>query len=212
MEYSDQERLIALAGLHQTAFCVQKIAQHGEVDAEIFEPCVYSIFQLDAPSVAAVYGTPSAVIPGARKMITQITGQPERDLDITRYVVTLLRHERLLASHAETLDDIRNAIEIVALKRQSRPLLDNEVIFNLATIYSEHISHLEPRILVRGNPQHLKNIDHQHSIRTLLLAGIRSAMLWRQIGGRRRHLIFGRKRLLEHAFLYLNSYSEPETA
>ncbi|MEH6454630.1 MAG: DUF489 family protein, partial [Psychromonas sp.] len=35
-----------------------------------------------------------------------------------------------------------------------------------------------------------------HKIRALLLAGVRAAVLWRQIGGKRRQLIFSRKAML----------------
>jgi high frequency lysogenization protein len=43
---------------------------------------------------------------------------------------------------------------------------------------------------------HLQNQDNIDKIRALLLAGIRSSMLWRQCGGGRFSILFGRKRLL----------------
>jgi high frequency lysogenization protein len=36
-------------------------------------------------------------------------------------------------------------------------------------------------------------------VRTLLLAGLRSAVLWRQLGGGRFDLMFGRKKIMREA-------------
>ena len=69
------------------------------------------------------------------------------------------------------------------------------ILAGLADIYSTTISTLSPRIMVRGEPLHLQNPENINRIRALLLAGIRSAMLWRQCGGRRLQILLGRKRL-----------------
>ncbi|SUC47473.1 High frequency lysogenization protein HflD [Providencia stuartii] len=46
------------------------------------------------------------------------------------------------------------------------------------------ISPLGPRIQVTGSPDILKNSLVQAKVRTLLLSGIRSAVLWQQVGGK----------------------------
>ena len=43
-----------------------------------------------------------------------------------------------------------------------------------------------------GSAQHLQNNTNAEIIRALLLAGVRSAFLWRQLGGRRWKLAFTR--------------------
>ena len=53
------------------------------------------------------------------------------------------------------------------------------------------------RIQVTGDVRHLQNPLVVHKIRAILLAGIRSALLWRQVGGKRWHFIVYRKKLLE---------------
>ena len=67
----------------------------------------------------------------------------------------------------------------------------------IAALYTETISTLSPRIVVNGRPQHLQVDRTVHWIRTLLFAGLRSAVLWRQLGGGRFNLMFGRKKMLE---------------
>ncbi|MCV5888715.1 DUF489 family protein, partial [Escherichia coli] len=75
-------------------------------------------------------------------------------------------------------------------------LLDDQMISNLASIYLDVVSPIGPRIQVTGTPSVLQQTASQHKVRALLLSGIRSAVLWRQVGGKRRHLIFGRKKMV----------------
>jgi high frequency lysogenization protein len=203
MQHSDLERAIALAGLHQAAHCVERIANRGSVDVEAMEPCIHSLFQVDAPDTPSVYGPPGAVAIGMRALVGQITGQPSRNLELTRYLINLLKHARTLSDRRDLLGKIGNGIDIADTKRHDRPLLDAELLASLATLYSDHVSTLEPRILVRGNPLYLKNSENQDRIRALLLAGIRSAILWQQLGGTRWQILFGRGRLLASAREYL---------
>lgn len=205
MPYSDQDRIIALAGLHQAAHCVLRIANRGSVDIDQMEPCLYSLFQVDADDVPAVYGELGAVATGARQIIAQLTGQPERNMEMTRYVITLLKHERTLAGRGDMLAAIGEGIEGAREARGDAPLIDRDVIARFASLYSATISKLEPRIIVRGNPLYLQNEENQERIRALLLAGIRSAILWRQCGGRRMQILLGRRKLLDAARAYLSA-------
>jgi high frequency lysogenization protein len=84
-------------------------------------------------------------------------------------------------------------------------MLHPNLLANLADIYSRTLSTLQPRIMVRGEPLYLNNPDNQNRIRTLLLAGIRAAWLWRQVGGSRWKILFGRNRLLATANEYLRT-------
>lgn len=67
----------------------------------------------------------------------------------------------------------------------------------LARLYQDTISKLSFRIHVAGNPEYLRDHAVADQIRALLLAGIRSAVLWHQLGGRRWHLFFYKKRYRE---------------
>lgn len=203
MTYSDQERIIALAGLHQAIHCLQSIAIRGEVAEAALRPCIYSLFQLDAPDVPAVYGAPGAVATGARHIVAQITGEPARDFEMTRYLVVLLRHELLLSKEPALLATLRAGLEAIDAWRVQRPLLDDELLARLAALYRDTVGQLQPRIIVRGNPLYLKQPEHQHRVRALLLAGIRAARLWRQLGGQRWMFLFHRRRLLTAAQGYL---------
>jgi high frequency lysogenization protein len=73
----------------------------------------------------------------------------------------------------------------------------------IASLYARTVSNLTPRIIVSGKPQYLQNERTTDWIRTLLLAGIRSATLWHQLGAGRLELMFGRKKIIEDVQDYL---------
>jgi high frequency lysogenization protein len=203
MPYTDQDRLIALAGIYQAALCVRRIARQGSVDMDTMEPCIYSLFQTDADSTAAIFGRPGALTPGVRELFGQLTGKQRRDLELTRYLVALLKLERVLAGRKVMVGNIAGGIDEARTKLDHFSMLHPNLLAHLADIYRRTISNLQPRIMVQGEPVHLQNPDNQNRIRALLLAGVRAAWLWRQVGGSRWKILFERKRLIEAAEEYL---------
>ncbi|WP_373508066.1 high frequency lysogenization protein HflD [Thiocapsa sp.] len=204
MTHDNLDRVIALAGIYQAVNSVMRVARHGTADTDAMEPCIYSLLQVNAEDVNAVYGEPGAVANGARQIIAQLTGKPERNLELTRYVVLLMKLERTLAGQRDLLGRIGEGIEAAQAKLQHFALLHPNMLAHLAAIYSDTISHLEPRIIVRGDPQHLQNPDNQNRVRALLLAGIRSAMLWRQVGGTRWQILLQNRQILANARRYVD--------
>ena len=65
----------------------------------------------------------------------------------------------------------------------------------LAELYLDTLSKLSFRIQVHGKIENLKDEYIVNKIRTLLLAGVRSAVLWYQLGGRRWRLVIHRKQI-----------------
>ncbi|MEK9134155.1 MAG: DUF489 family protein, partial [Pseudomonadota bacterium] len=64
---------------------------------------------------------------------------------------------------------------------------------------SQTISTLTPRIMVNGEHGHLSNPLIAAKVRAALFAGIRSAFLWRQLGGNRWQLLFNRAKIAGEA-------------
>jgi high frequency lysogenization protein len=204
MAHTERDRLIALAGIYQAALCVRQVARQGTVDTDLMEPCIYSLFQTEAADVPAVFG-PKGVAPGARVLVGQLAGGEPRDLELTRYVVELLKRERMLASRQVIVGTIADGIEAARAKLDHFPLLHPNLLAHLADVYEQTVSRMEPRIMVRGEPLYLQNPDNQSRIRAMLLAGVRAAWLWRQVGGSRWQILLRRKRLLEAGRDYLRS-------
>jgi high frequency lysogenization protein len=196
---SDHDRCIALAGMFQAANLVSDIAYNGRCDEEAAKACIYSLFQVDADSVPDVYGGLMGISSGLSQLIGQLSGKEKRNTEITGYVIALMHLERKLSKQGEMLNTISEGIRLATSRLEHYPMLHQNILGQLADIYSQTLSTLQPRIMVNGEPLHLQNSDNTNYIRSLLLAGIRSAMLWQQCGGKRIQLIMQRKKIIDTA-------------
>lgn len=197
--HSESDRILALAGVCQAAALAQQVGRKGLCDSQAMETSIYSLFQIDAADVLAVYGGLAGLRSGLELVYRQFEGGADRDLELTRHVIALLGLERKLAGRPEMLERIAQGLTLAGERLQHFPMLHANILSQLAEIYRDTISQIPPRIMIRGEVLHLQNPDNQHKIRSLLLAGIRSAMLWHQLGGRRRQLLFGRRRIQQNA-------------
>ncbi|MCU7916544.1 MAG: high frequency lysogenization protein HflD [Candidatus Thiodiazotropha sp. (ex Gloverina cf. vestifex)] len=196
MKYNDNDRAIALAGLFQACHLAQQVAHKGMADAQALTGNIHSLFQVDTAQVLDVFGSLQNLAPGLRLAHRQLSGSEPRDNELTRYLLSLVQLERKLIGDAERLESISEGIKNTAARLPHFPQTHSNILASLADIYAENISTLQPRIMVSGEPVYLQNPDNVNRIRALLLAGIRAAMLWRQMGGRRRQLLFNRKRVV----------------
>ncbi|GAA0703918.1 high frequency lysogenization protein HflD [Dokdonella soli] len=192
-----ESRVIALAGVLQACRLVRDVATNGRADAAGAEACLASVFRIDADSAADVFGGLSGVRMGLETLHAQFEGR-QRDLALTRLVLGVLRLERRLARNPRMLGDLRNGI--VAIQRQADHFgsAHATVQARLADLYVATLSQLRPRVIVHGNPLHLANAQLVEQIRALLLAAVRSAVLWRQVGGGQLRLLLRRR---EYAML-----------
>lgn len=187
---------LALAGLFQASSLVDQMAHAGMVDSAPMENSLYSIFQLDPDSTPAVYNGVSGVRTGLRLLreVLQADGD-ERHGRAIRYAINLLHLEARLRQDRDMLAAVRARLESLKERMADRSPADDEVVAGLDEIYRDTLSTLSFRIQVSGEATQLQNESVARRIRALLLAGVRSAMLWRQLGGSRWHLLFRRGRL-----------------
>ncbi|MCD8548278.1 MAG: high frequency lysogenization protein HflD [Aeromonadaceae bacterium] len=200
------QRTMAFAGICQAAFLVQQVARQGQCDDDALRQALNSILVTDPDHPEAVFGDRPDLRDGYQALITQLGNGERKDPELTRYVVSLVALERKLAARKEMLSMLGERITQVKRQCHHFDLLDEPVLANLASIYSEIISPLGPRIQVAGTPLFLQQPAVQHKVRALLLAGIRACVLWRQLGGRRRHILFARRGLVETARNALNRH------
>lgn len=189
----NEARVIALAGLFQAVTLVRSLATEGDCDPAEFETCMQSVFKIESDSVADVYGGIANVRPGLRAMIEQIDGD-KRDAALLRIVFAILRLERSLHRHPAVVESLQQGLQ--GMQRQLLhfgPTHPN-VVARAADLYAEHLSGLRPRVMVIGNPLYLHQPNQVQRIRALLLAAVRAAVLWRQLGGRRWHLLLRPRR------------------
>ena len=195
-----RDRTLALAALFQAAHLVQQVAHRGQAPDTAVETSIDSLFHIDAPSTDAVFGGASNLTTGLRALLARLgTGGSTEELEVTRYAIALLHLERKLARHTTMRETLRIGIERIRNQRNHFPPTHENILAALGELYQATISTLQPRIMVKGDPSFLADARRASLIRALLLAGIRAAVLWRQLGGSRWQLFFGRRRTLETA-------------
>lgn len=185
-----EERTIALAGVLQAAQQVQQLARTGSADESAMHASLQSILVLDALNTPAVFGGLEGVRNGLILLAGGILASPAgEDIEILRYTMTLLNlHQQL---HREQAELQRFGAEVERLSAAD----DAEFSQACADIYQKHISKLQPQVIVQGEESYLQQPSIPRQIRSLLLAGIRAAVLWQQKGGGRFKLVWERTRM-----------------
>lgn len=186
-----EERVLALAGAFQAAVLAREVATRGSCDSVAMQTSLSSVLKIDAETPADVFGGISGVRAGLEIMIAQLDEQ-QRDVSLARMMITTLRLERSLSKRRDMLDALRAGIAPIAQRYEADPTQIN-LPARLGQLYAEKLSQLRPRIIVEGNPAYLTQNAKVEQIRALLLAAIRAAVLWRQLGGSQLRLIFRRK-------------------
>ncbi len=192
---STRNQVIALAGLAQAVHLVQQIAQRGRAEPDAMAASIASTLKIDAESVEDVYGGLSGVRAGLLKLRQQLGGRGQIDPEHARYSAQLVMLQGRLENRPEVRKQVRAGVEQAAGCARKNALLDETVLEILAETYHRNISPLGPKIIITGDRMHLGNPANANRIRALLLAGIRSAVLWRQCGGAKWKFLFNRKRL-----------------
>ena len=201
-----QQRITALAGMALSAAAVQQLARSGEVLHDtVTDTLVGSTLNLAPDSTLAVYGSLESLRPGLQTLVQQMGNSRQKDLELTRYMVGMIHLSRRLLAKDAAMNTLGQRLEQVNRQYNEFGFERYRVLQSLAGIYRELISPLGQPIRINGNPTHLKSDANQHHIRALLLAGVRSAVLWQQVGGKRRHFLFSRKRMLDTAQQLLRS-------
>lgn len=199
-----RNQVIALAGLTQAVYQVKKIATTGMAEQTPFESSISSILKIDAKNVEDIYGGLTGISSGLNQLQRQLTGAEPPDSEQGRYAASIIFLEKQLSKNTPMLSDIRSGIELSQTRAEELGTTHNTVLMTLGDLYHTTVSTLNPRILVNGEQTHLSNIENIHKIRSLLLAGIRSALLWRQCGGRRWKFLLQRGTIQNGVGLLLN--------
>jgi high frequency lysogenization protein len=200
MTTQTQEQHLALAGVCQSAALVQAIARKGEADASALEASLSSILVTSPENTQQVFGSLQNLRIGFTTLVAQIDSENKhKDAELTRYIASILSLERKLSRNEKALNQLSERVSHVQRQVAHLNFENNHISTSLASIYTDVVSPLAPKIQISGKPQHLSVEHNQKKIRALLLAGVRSAFLWRQLGGKRRHILFRRKALLSSA-------------
>jgi high frequency lysogenization protein len=206
------DRALALAGVMQAAFLVKQLAWKGAIDSQEFNTAIHSIFQTDPENVVAVYENTGNLRTGLQTLVHLLSDvKSTKDPEIARYAISMLHLERFLIKKSDMLNQIQKGVERAKNQALHFSPTHENVIANLASVYTDTLSTFKFRVHVSGESSHLSKPQIINKVRALLLAGIRSAVLWRQLGGSRWQLVLGKKALLQDTKLVLSRIKSHET-
>lgn len=199
-----KDRTLALAGLLQSIALVQQMANNGQANAAALGACIDSLFRFDADDTEQVYGGAASLREGLQRLVAQLDGDG-RDAAQTRIAMNLLHLERRFTAAGGVAEALRGELEAMAAQHAADGPTHPALLARLGDLYARRISPLGPRVMVQGNPVYLAQPDVVGEVRATLLAGLRSAVLWRQLGGSWWDLVLSRRRLVEQARALLDA-------
>ena len=199
---SNMEKAMAVAGIIQACYLVSSIARSGLIAEDSLSGSLESIFVTNPDRVADVYGNGDGIRTGLRVVIEILgDGNYSKYAETVRYASAILTLEKQIRNKPEILRsigvDLSNIQEHQSFHELS--LCSAEVMTGLSEIYEKNLSNIQPRIRVHGQRKHLQESTNTTRIRALLLSALRSAVLWRQLGGNLIGLFLGRRRFLAGA-------------
>ncbi|NNE06877.1 MAG: high frequency lysogenization protein HflD [Xanthomonadales bacterium] len=195
-----KDRTMALSGLFQATELVRQAATHGTWSGYAATTCLSSLLKVEAESVTDIFGSRDRLQVGTETLVSVLEGEA-RHIESLRYAVGLLQIERKFRRQGKLQHQVGEQLEQIATDYDhgETEASSEQAAERVAALYAESISPIKPRIVVNGKPQYLQLERNVNWIRTLLFAGLRSAVLWNQLGGSRWNLMFGRKQMLKDA-------------
>ena len=193
-----EEQTLALAGIAQSAFLVHQLAHHGLAAQDKFSTMINSLFVTHPKTTEEVYGNAGKLQLGLQVLQESLAGSSSifSHAEVMRYQMSLLFLEYQLSRKPQLMNEISKGLDkIKTLYPDVHLAEDSHAIRDISRLYLSTLSTLSFRIKVRGDMNHLKNDHIACKVRAALFAGIRSAVLWRQVGGKRWHLVLRRKHL-----------------
>lgn len=197
-----QEQLVALGAVFEAAALADRIARTGQISEAALGCMLGSLLVREPKSTLDVYGGDDLNLrDGYKALASALERNPaELQRETLRYALALLGLERQLAKRDDMLQTMGSRLDQIQQQVEHFGLVHDNVIAACGGLYQDTISTFRQRIQVHGDMRHLQQPSNAAKIRALLLAGIRSARLWRQLGGHRWQLVFSRSKLLKELY------------
>ena len=189
---------ISLGAIYQACSEIKKIAWQGEINNNIIEPLINSVYQTTSEEIEDIFINIKRLNSGLDFLRRQLVGDAfSRDGEVSRYFEAI----GILVKNMNKKDMVLNKLR-TELTKQSLPInednLDQHALF-LSELYLSTISTVEPRIIVNGDNKYLTDKKNAAMIRSLLLCAIRSYILWQQSGGSKFRIFIFKKKIAELA-------------
>lgn len=188
------DRVLALAGVLQALAQVRRIAETGQSESATVQTALESVFRMDAATAEDVYGGADAMRAGLRHLRDYL-GNASKDQALGKLALAVLQLERKFQREVGMIAKVQSGIDAANAVAQRDGIEHPDVVRVLGDLYAGTISQLRPRVMVQGNPHYLGQAGVVAEIRALLLAALRSAVLWRQSGGSLWDFVFRRREM-----------------
>jgi high frequency lysogenization protein len=202
-----QEQLVALAAVFESAVLVDKLARTGQISEPDLACMLGSLLVRDPQNTLDVYGGDDLNLrDGYRALVSSLERDPASlQREPLRYALALLALERQLSKRDDMLQVMGNRLDQIQQQVEHFGPIHENVVASCGSLYQDTISTFRQRIQVQGDMRHLQQPSNASKIRALLLAGIRAARLWHQLGGHRWQLVLSRGKLLKELYPLLRS-------
>ena len=177
-----QDQTMALASMFQSAVLINLLAHGESINQAAFDCSVDSLFTLDASSTEEIYGHGEGLIQGIKTLKSYLSGDNRNpDKLIAYYVLTTIKLANRMLENDEMVHDIQQGLIDIQQQTDDFDMSQTGKLHKIDGLYQRTISQLKPRIIVQGDQTSLTHSDNTSRIRTLLFAGIRAAVLWKQL-------------------------------
>ena len=189
-----EDRVLALGGMLQALAQVRRIADTGQSESAPVQVALDSVFRIDAADTAAVYGDVVSLRNGLR-LLRDYLANSNQDQALGKLGLAVLQLERRFVREDAVAAQVQSGLRGLEAPAQRLGSAHPDVVAGLGSLYADTVSTLRPRVMVQGNPHYLGQAGVVAEIRALLLAALRSAVLWRQSGGSLWDFVFRRREM-----------------
>ena len=195
----EKNQIIALSGIFQSCYLVRNLSRYGLITEQNLKNNIQILFNQNTENIMDLYGSIESLHQGIDSIKNLLASEHKEKLSETlRYAIGVMHLAKKLQKDKRMLMMIKKRLEITAKQIEHFSITHPNIIASISKIYQDSFGKFFFRINVNGNFEYLKQDQIVYQIRCLLFSGVRSTMLFHQMGGRRYQLILNKKHILEH--------------
>ena len=193
---SIDKQLYSLAALYQSCNAISRIAWEGKYEEKEFLPLIKSILDVDSDDPLAIYQKPTSLRSGFEFLKKQVVDDIfTRSSETRRYISSI--KDLVKRINTSSIIDEQFKKRIDRLNETEYEKNTDDTVLEIGQLYRDTFSKLEPRIVISGDNQYLKENLNAARIRTALMAAIRSVYLWKSCNGSNFKFFLFRKRYIK---------------
>ncbi|MBV8802231.1 MAG: high frequency lysogenization protein HflD [Gammaproteobacteria bacterium] len=186
---------IALAGIVQAICLVKELAQTGKINEDAFQISIQSILATHPENTVLVFGDLTHLQLGLEQLAQLFLPKSANSRTMIRQILSIIRLQRKISRSPKAIEMLTQRVQQAKKQAEYFSITHTNILANLGDTYLTLINMFHFRFFIMGNQRFLSIRENIDKIRTLLLAAIRAAVLWRQSGGSRLQLIFSSKQI-----------------